>query len=82
MSDLTEKDLTEGGLYRAKNPRKCANGEFNDRVILWRSNTRVQYDSYAVANGRKYPEIGIDQFLKWAGHRINEDGSPWEKPDA
>lgn len=73
MSTLTEADLEVGGLYRAKKPLTCRNGEPNDRVILWIGSGKVQYDSYAVANGRRYPSVTFEKFLAWADRRIEEE---------
>lgn len=71
-----ELELVVGGVYRAKRPRKMwvdIDGPvYNDRTILWMSDDggRLQYDGPAVGVGRHYPKVSREQFLKWAGRRI------------
>jgi hypothetical protein len=64
---LTKEDLEVGGLYRGKGYSPARD---NDRVIIYMDGIRVQYDSYAVANGRHYPMTTVEKFLKWAKKRI------------
>jgi len=73
--NLTEFKIEVGKYYRAKKPLKCADGGFNDRYILWVSldGTKVQYNSYTVADGRHYPTVPIEKFLKWAGKEITKE---------
>jgi len=80
---LTREDIVVGGLYRAKRPARCSNGEMNDRVVIYigRLGLDLQYDSYSIPNGRHYPRVDMDKFLRWASHRINEDGTPWSAAD-
>lgn len=72
QSPLTADDLKVGSVYRAKN--RPSND--TDRVILHISQSRefVQYDSYAVANGRHYPTVPMAKFLKWASHEVDTNG--------
>lgn len=72
---LPHYGLTTGTTYQA---RKGARSPY--RTIIWISGEgdRVQYDGPAVAQGRHYPTITVDAFVKWAGieqqydqHRIN-----------
>jgi len=72
---ITEKDLKAGAYYRAKKPRKMYDGGFNDRRILWISADRekVQYDSPTVGNGRHYPTVPTERFLKWVGKEITKE---------
>lgn len=69
---LGEADLIRGGLYRGKRPRRLFNGEYDDRVIIWGPTAfgEIQYDSYAVRDGRHYPRTTVEKFLRWASHRI------------
>lgn len=70
---LTKDDLKVGGLYRAKRPTKNFFGDLNDRVILWMCGDFVQYDSISVQNGRKYPKVTVDAFLKWTGSVVHQE---------
>lgn len=72
---MTELTIEVGKNYRAKKPRKCLDGGYNDRTVLYidKFRTIVQYDSPTVANGRHYPKISMEQFVKWAGKEISDD---------
>jgi hypothetical protein len=72
QSPLTADDIKVGSVYRAKKRP----GDDTDRVVLYISPSReaVQYDSYAVANGRHYPTVPMETFLKWASHEIDANG--------
>ncbi len=61
--------------YRAKRPRRCIDGGFNDRKVLWVSENglNVQYDSPTVEQGRHYPRVTMEKFLKWAGREITRE---------
>lgn len=67
---MTEKDITVGRCYQAKRPAPIGlfNRAFNDRQVLWinESRTEVQYDSPTVNNGRHYPKVSMEKFIKWA----------------
>ena len=67
--------IETGKYYRAKKPVRCLDGGFNDRRILWvsRDGTQVQYDSPSVGNGRRYPTVPLEKFLKWVGKEITQD---------
>jgi hypothetical protein len=64
---MTADDIQIGKTYRAKRFRKSIFGFNNDRRILWISENRtmIQYDSDTVADGRLFPIISMEQFLKW-----------------
>ncbi len=64
-----------GKFYRAKKPKKCLDGGFNDRRVLWvrPDGTKIQYDSYSVANGRNYPTVTLEKFQQWAGKEITKE---------
>lgn len=67
---LTKEDLKVGRVYSAKRPRAHGIAEplLNDRQIVWMDSlgVEVQYDSPAVANGRRYPRVPVEKFLAWA----------------
>lgn len=69
--ELIREDLKVGSLYRAKRFREFF-GLNNDRRILWIGSSALQYDSHTVRDGRHYPTIDIDKFLRWASHEIKE----------
>lgn len=68
MSELTRDDLKKGHVYRAKRYQGGKDGgrPNNDRVILYLSSTHAQYDADTVRDGRHYPKVEIDKFLRWA----------------
>jgi len=72
---MEAKDIQRMHYYRAKKPVKCLDGGYNDRVVLWVSQdlTKVQYDSPTIGNGRHYPAIPMENFLKWAGREITKE---------
>ena len=70
---MSELKIKTGHFYRAKNPVKCDDGGFNDRVVLWVSYSNVQYDSPTVRQGRHYPTVTLEKFLKWAGKEITKE---------
>ncbi len=70
---LTAADIKRGRLYRGKKPRKNVfTGDYDDRVVLHidQIGMHVQYDSYFVANGRHYPKVTMEKFLRWASHEV------------
>lgn len=76
--------LRVGGVYRAKRP--AATGSIfsalvNDRQIMWMNSEMVQYDSPSVADGRHYPKVKIEAFLKWAKEEITLPKDEWAKWD-
>lgn len=82
--ELTATDLVVGGLYRGKRPKRCGFGtDMDDRVIIFMNpldtgeHRVLQYDSYAVRDGRHYPSTDVGKFLRWSSHRINQDGTRW-----
>lgn len=77
MVALTRADLKIGHVYSGK--RRARTGPFmapvwNDRQIKWIDSLglQLQYDGPAVANGRHYPKIDVDAFLKWASHDVTD----------
>lgn len=72
---LTDEDLQVGKTYRARKPRKAGTfgNVYNDRTIIWRDKTLVQYDGPAVPDGRHYPKISIEAFLAWADREVQEE---------
>jgi hypothetical protein len=71
---MTTEDLKIGRAYRAKRPRPGSPvGLVNDRQIKWLGATSVQYDSPSVGMGRRFPEISIEAFLKWASHDVTDE---------
>jgi hypothetical protein len=74
MGDLRAEDIRVGAVYRAKRPRRTVGGDvLNDRHVLWVNGdrTRVQYDSPIVPDGRHYPTVNMDAFLKWARREVD-----------
>ncbi len=76
---LTAADLQQGQIYRAKKPAKIGfiPAEFNDRMIIRHLGNRIQYDSPTIKNGRKYPIVTVEEFLKWAGCRVELPLGEW-----
>ena len=69
---LSADDLVCGATYRGKRPRRYGDG-YNDRTIIFGPAWgRVQYDGPAVRNGRHYPSVTVEQFLNWAGSRVEQ----------
>lgn len=72
---LESKDLQVGRCYRAKRPARI--GLFpsliNDRQIKWIGGDQVQYDSPSVKDGRRYPVVKIEAFLKWADRDVTDE---------
>lgn len=72
-SALTVKDIMPGRCYEAKRPARIGWPPlYNDRQVKWVSSLRaeVQYDSPAVADGRHYPKVSMEKFLKWTGRDV------------
>ena len=75
---LTMENLEVGSWYRAKKIRKDFWGQPNDRQVLWLGKQMyqgkytdcVQYDSNTVKDGRRYPIVSVEAFLKWAKEKI------------
>lgn len=65
---LTAEDIRVGLTYRAKRPQKQYGEVVDDRYVLYVSPDRqiVQYDSQTVRNGRHYPKVSMERFLRWA----------------
>lgn len=81
-TELTIDDLKVGRVYSAKEPKEYGFPSLlGDRQILWIGKgydekegfvTFVQYDSPSVRNGRNYPKITAQKFLKWAKEDVTE----------
>ena len=71
--DVTE--LVSGHFYRAKKPKRVSDGGYDDRRVLWISEDRskIQYDSPTIGQGRHYPTIPTERFLKWVGKEITKE---------
>lgn len=67
-ASLTAADILTGHIYEAKRPACASAFLFNDRQVTWVSADRslVQYDSPTVPDGRRYPKVTMEKFLKWA----------------
>jgi hypothetical protein len=82
-----ELTLVVGHVYRAKKPRPAGGILFpvyNDRVIIWIGETTVQYDGPAVPEGRHFPRVKKEAFLKWAAKDVTNELPPgrwksWDK---
>lgn len=89
LGEMTAADIVVGGLYRAKRPKPCGflSTQIDDRVIIYMDkldtgeHRGLQYDSYSVRDGLHYPRVSVGKFLRWASHRINEDGTRWVEPE-
>lgn len=72
---VIKEDLKVGKVFSAK--RRTVVGIFepllNDRQIKSVNHIEVQYDSPSVKNGRHFPKVKIEAFLKWAKEDITED---------
>ena len=86
-TELKPQDLAIGKTYRAKKPARTGGILYtfvNDRQIMWVSAdfAHVQYDSAALPNGRHYPRVTMEAFLKWASHEVQlERQDEWMKWD-
>jgi len=69
---LKLEDLKVGHLYRGKRFREFL-GLTNDRVIIYLGRDAVQYDSHTVRQGRHFPQVTVEAFLKWASHEVEEE---------
>ncbi len=69
------KDIIPNHFYRAKKPRRIIDGGYDDRRVLWisQSQDKVQYDSPTLDMGRHYPTIPMERFLKWVGREITRE---------
>ncbi len=79
-------EVIRGHLYRAKRPKSVGIVlVFDDRQVLYVTETRVQYDSPTVRDGGKYPTIGRAKFETWADKDVTEgypDGwEPWPEEE-
>ena len=76
MSELTASEIKVGRTYSAK--RQRIDGLFEplicDRQVLWVDSfgITVQYDSPSVKNGKNYPKVSMEKFLKWADKDITD----------
>lgn len=66
MIDLKAEDIQVGKVYIPKKRRYAL--AFEDRLVVWinKDRTMIQYDSDTIRNGRHYPIISMERFLKWA----------------
>lgn len=69
-ASITEADLRVGHVYSAKRPQTAGlfDDRLNDRLVLHLNmiDRTLQYDSPTVRNGRRFPRVSIDTFLRWA----------------
>lgn len=65
---LDRADLQEGHVYRSRKVREVRifTRATDDREILYLGASTVTYDSATVRLGRRYPSVGILEFLLWA----------------
>ncbi|OOF50292.1 hypothetical protein BKK54_06495 [Rodentibacter genomosp. 1] len=81
-TELTIDDLEVGRVYSAKRPKEYGFPPLlGDRQIKWigtgydekgELTIFVRYDSPSVRNGRNYPKITAQKFLKWAKEDVTE----------
>lgn len=69
-AELLEKDLVVGKTYRGKRYLENFLGKNNNRRILWMGSNEVQYDADNIKDGRHYPTVSIEKFLKWAKEEV------------
>lgn len=70
---LRSEDVRVGRLYRGRRPHQNPfTQEWDDRIVLHvdRLGVNVQYDSTSVRNGRRYPSVAMEKFLRWASHEV------------
>jgi hypothetical protein len=86
MPELTKEDLKIGRVYRARRPAGVGHifdALTNDRQIRWIGlEGTIQYDSPSVSNGRKYPKVTTEAFLKWASRDVTDelpDNGDWAR---
>ena len=78
-------EIIRGHIYRAKRPRGAGFPEvFNDRQVLYVSETNVQYDSPTIRTGGKFQMIARGLFEQWAAEDVTEgypegDWAPWSR---
>ena len=69
--------IARGRIYRAKRPKGCGFPPLcNDRLVVFLSTSRVQYDSPSVAMGRHYPFVDRATFESWAGRDVTDELQP------
>jgi hypothetical protein len=69
---MNADDLQVGKTYRARRFRGSPTYN-NDRIIVWKGNGTVQFDSDTVAVGRRLPRITITGFLRWAAREVTQE---------
>lgn len=71
-TEIKRENLKVGQVWRAKKPQRVGliRQYWNDRMIIYIGPAEVQYDSPAVGNGKKYPRISMERFLKWVGSDV------------
>ncbi len=72
--ELHPADIVVGRFYQAKRPSASPGLLVNDRQVRWISSDRslVQYDSPSLPDGRHYPKVTMEAFLKWAALDVTE----------
>jgi hypothetical protein len=80
MTEEPALAIVRNHIYRAKKPKRLTlwvypHDVYDDRMVLYVSETGVQYDSPTVLNNRKYPTIDRAKFEAWAGSDVT-DGYP------
>jgi hypothetical protein len=79
---VSEADLKVGRVFSSKRPQRA--GLFtpllNDRSILYVNtlDRTMQYDSPTVRDGRHYPKVSFDAFLRWAKDDVTDLCPPGE----
>ena len=79
-------ELIKNHVYSAKRKQYIGLCDMlNDRQILHVGLYSIQYDSPTIRDGRHYPTVLKDQFLKWAKNDVTDqmptDGRWREKQD-
>jgi hypothetical protein len=74
-TELTKADIKVGHTYRGKRFVRNSWGDTNDRTVIWvnQLGTEVQYDSSSVADGRRFPRVEMDVFLRWAKSDVTSE---------
>lgn len=84
---MSEIILNVGRIYRGKRPKPIAISDsvdsdrrplFDDRLVVWISGDKVQYDSPSLKLWQGMPTVSLQRFVKWADRDVTEEHPPGE----
>ncbi len=79
QQDIQDDDLIVGSTYRAKKPKQVTLfGKIDDRQIIWRNSTTIQFDGPGVKFGQYHPKVHVVKFLLWVGSDVTDVLEPGE----